>query len=121
MRLRDMNLGALFRLTLCLVLLHGYGHVASEEMNGGCKEEELRNTPRGSDMTGQVPWKSVGEVAGGEAGKVEGDGKPSGISATGDGRAMVLVVDGTGEAVDEAGEDSATVGGCAGTRFKKCR
>ena len=116
-----MNPGVSLRLTLCLVLLHGYGHVASEEMNGGCQEEELRNAPSVPDMTGQVPWKSVGKVARGEAGKVEGDGKPSGMSATGDGSTTVPVVDGTGEAVDEAGEDSETVGDCVGTRFKKCR
>ena len=50
--MRDMKMGVLFRLTFCLVVLHGSGHVSSEEMNGGYIET------RSSSDAG--PWPLVG-------------------------------------------------------------
>ena len=117
-----MTPGVLLRLTACVVMLHGYANVSSEEAGGGYGENDASGFPSVPDLAGQSrESKDVERVAGGGDRTVEGDGKGSWISVPGDGGATVPVVERTGEAADEAGEGSAKPGECVGRRFKKCR
>lgn len=121
-RLQDIKLGVLFRLTFCLVVLHSCAHVSSGEMNDGYNENELTEHRFLPERAGQIPGlRGVGKVIEGDDENVEGDGKDSEISAKGVGMTTERVEEGAGEVVDEAGEAFGKTGECVGTRFKKCR
>ena len=117
-----MNLCVLLRLTVCLVLMHGYGHVASEETDGGFKEGDPREYPSVPEMAGQdLAMGAVEEVVEGDDRRVEDEGNDPGMSVKGDGQPTDLPEEGTAEVVDETGEGFGKTGECAGKRFKKCR
>ena len=106
-----MNLSVLFRLTLCLVMLHGWVDVSPEEIGGGFSKNDSGEVQPLPDLTGQSPGVAgAGIVASRKDGDVEGDGT-----------ATVPVVERVHEAVNQSGEESVTVSECVGTRFKKCR
>lgn len=106
-----MNLSVLFRLTLCLVMLHGWVDASSDEVGGGFSENDSSEVQPLPDSTGQSPGVTgAGIVASRKDGDVEGDGA-----------ATVPVGERVHDAVNETGEESVTVGECVGTRFKKCR
>ena len=117
-----MQSGALLRLTFCLVLLHGCGHVSSEEVSGRTGENDATewNEQQLEGIGGAVD-RVVRKVVKDHGRKVEGDGRDPEQSATGDARTTELVAEGAGEVVDEAGEIPGKVGECVGRRFKKCR
>ena len=111
-----------FRLILGLVLLHGCGHVASEETNGGLGGIEVA--------------ERVVECMEGIRTSVDGDVRIVALDCDvkvegkcGESKAFVAEVDrstesageSAGDAVDEAAEIVANVGECSGKRFKKCR
>ena len=122
LRLSELKPGALFRLTVCLALLQGHSIVSSEEADAGCSENHSSDFPSVPITAGQSPGPKGAElVARGDSGNVEGGCRISGMFAEEDGKATVLVVERTDEAVDEADEESAKVSECVGTRFKKCR
>ena len=111
-----------FRLILGLALLHGCGHAASEETNGGLGEIDVaeRVVER---------MEGIGRAVGGDVGivvvdcdvKVEGKCRESGPPVTEVGETTELIDEGAGEVVDEAAAALANVGECSGRRFKKCR
>ena len=115
-------LGVPARLTLCLVLLYGCGHAASEETNDG---------PGGIEPAERIAErvKGIGKAVDGDVGvvvvdcDVKGEGKcgESGPLATGVGKVANLVDEGASDAVDGAARLVANVGECSGRRFKKCR
>lgn len=110
-----------FRLILGLALLHGCGHVASDDTNGGL----------GIDVTERVVERMEGNgtAVDGNAGivvvdchvKVEGKCGESGPPVTEVDKTAVPVDEGAGEVVNEAVTAIANVGECSGKRFKKCR
>ena len=110
----------LSRLILCLVLLYGCTHAASEET-----KSEIGVT----GSTGRVAERveGIGRTVDGEAAvdvvdcDVTGEGKcgESGQPVTGVGKSANLVDDGAGDAVDGAAGLVANVGECSGRRFKK--
>ena len=110
------------RLALCLVLLYGCGHVASEEANDG--PGSIEPAERIAERV-----KGMGKAVAGDVGvvvvdcDVKGEGKcgESGPFATGVGKVANLVDEGAGDAVDGAAGLVANVGECSGRRFKKCR
>ena len=117
-----MNPGVSFRLILCLVMLHGWVDVSSEEPGGGFGENDSGEVPPMRDLTGQFPGVTNARiVAGCNDGNVEGDDGNFAVAAGCDRRATVPVVDRAHEAVEEAGRATATLGACDGRRFKKCR
>jgi len=111
-----------FRLILGLALLHGCGHVASEETNGGLGE---------FDAAGRVVerMEGVGTTVDGDVRIVVPDCDVKVEGKCGESQALVAEVGGStesagesaGDAVDEAAEIVANVGECSGKRFKKCR
>ena len=112
----------LARLALCLVLLYGCGHAASEETKSGIGE---------TGSAGRIAerMEGIGRAVDGSVGvdavdcDVRGEGKcgESGPSATEVGKVANLVDEGAGDAVDGAAGLVANVGECSGRRFKKCR
>lgn len=117
-----MNLCVLFRLTVCLVLMHGYGHVVSEETDGSFKGGDPREYPSVPETAGQdLAMGAVEEVVEGGDGKVEDGGNDPGMSVKGDGKPADLPEEGTVEVVDETGGGFGKAGECVGRRFKKCR
>ncbi len=110
------------RLTLCLALLHGCGHAASEETKSGIGE---------TGSAGRVAERveGIGRAVDGEVAvdvvecdvKSEGKCGESGPPVTGVGKAAKLVDEGAGEVVEGAAGFVANVGECSGRRFKKCR
>ena len=114
--------GAPFRLILGLALLHGCGHGASEDTNGGLGEIDVaeRVVER---------MEGIGTAVGGNAGivvldcdgKVEGECGESKALVADAGKSTEPAGEGAGDAVDEAAEIVANVGECSGRRFKKCR
>lgn len=111
-----------FRLILGLALLHGCGHVASEDTNGGLGEIDVaeRVVER---------MEGIGTAVGGDVrivvldcdGKVEGECGESKALVADVGKSTEPAGEGAGDAVDEAAEIVANVGECSGKRFKKCR
>ena len=111
-----------FRLILGLALLHGCGHVASEETNGGLGE---------TDVTKRVVerMEGIGTAVDGDVRivvldcgvKVEGKCGESKALVGEAGKSTESAGESAGGAVDEAAEIVANVGGCSGKRFKKCR
>ena len=109
------------RLILGLALLHGCGHVASDDANGRL----------GIDVAERVVerMEGIGTSVDGDAGiivvdcqvKVEGKCGESGPPVTEIDKIAVPVDEGAGEVVDEAAAAIANVGDCSGKRFKKCR
>ena len=114
--------GAPFRLILGLALLHGCGHAASEETNGGLGEIEVAErvvermegigTAVDGDVRIVVPDCDV---------RVEGKCGESKALVAEVGRSTESTGESAGDAVDEAAEIVANVGECSGRRFKKCR
>jgi len=112
----------LSRLTLCLVLLYGCGHAASEETKSEIGETE--SAERIAERLEGIGRTVDGEIAVDAVDcDVKGEGKcgESGPPVTGVGKAANLVDEGAGDAVDEAAGLVANVGECSGRRFKKCR
>ena len=111
-----------FRLILGLALLHGCGHVAAEDTNGGLGEVDVaeRVVER---------MEGIGTAVGGDVrivvldcdGKVEGECGESKALVADVGKSTEPAGEGAGDAVDEAAEIVANVGECSGRRFKKCR
>ena len=117
-----MKLCVLFRLTVCLVMFHGCGHVASEETDGRFREGGPREYPSVRDTEGQtLALGDVEEVVEVDDRKVEGESGSAGISVRGDGKPADPLEEGTLEVFEEAGEGFGKVGECVGKRFKKCR
>ena len=105
------RLRTLFRLTVCLAMLHGCSHVSSQETSGGYRE---------TDAAERIEERADGiarAVDMGAAIAVKGDDSDVGS----DGKAMEMVDEGAGEVVDDTGEALADAGECSGKRFKKCR
>ena len=111
-----------FRLILGLALLHGCGHVASGETDGGLGEIEVaERAVERMEGTGTAVDGDVRIVVPDCDEKVEGK--------CGESKALVAEVGGStesagesaGDAVDEAAEFVANVAECSGKRFKKCR
>ena len=110
------------RLIVCLALLSGCGHAASEETKGGIGE---------TDSAGRIAERveGNGRAVDGNLGvdvvdcdaKGEGRCGESGPPVTGVGKTAEVVDEGAGEAVDEVAGLVANVGECSGSRFKKCR
>ena len=111
-----------FRLILGLALLHGCGHVASEETNGGLGEIEVaeRVVER---------MEGIGAAVDGDVRIVVPDCDVKVKGKCGESKALVAEVGRTTESagenaggtVDKAEEIVANVGECSGRRFKKCR
>ena len=111
-----------FRLILGLALLHGCGHVASEETNGGLGEIDAAErvvermegdgTAVDGDVRIVVPDCDV---------KVEGKCGESTALVAEAGESTESAGESAGDAVDVAVEIVANVGECSGRRFKKCR
>ena len=107
--------GVLFWLTLCAVLLLGFGHGSSEERNGKIKEigaaawneEKVEGAARAVDGGVAVAVTHTDEQA-------EVDGAGPRKSDEGDGGATEPGDEGAGEVLVNVGE-------CVGKRFKKCR
>ena len=117
-----MNSWVLFRLTVCLVLMHGCGHVASVETDGGFKGGDPREYPSVSEMAGQdLAMEAVEEVVEGDDSTVGDEGNDPWMSVKGDGKPTELSEEGTVEVVDEASGEFGKTGECVGRRFKKCR
>ena len=114
------------RLILGLALLHGCGHAASDESNGGLGAIDVaervveRMEGIGKAVAGDVAIvvEDCDVKADGTCGE---SGEPPGQLATGVGGTTKLVDVVVGEAVDEAAGLVANVGECSGKRFKKCR
>ena len=111
-----------FRLILCLALLHGCGHVASEETDGELGEIDVaERVVERMEGIGTAVDGDVRIVVPDCNGKVEGE--------CGESKALVADVEkstepageGAGDAVDDAAGIVANVGECSGKRFKKCR
>ena len=107
--------GVLFRLTLCAVLLLGFGHVSSEERNGIFKEID------GAKWNAEIVEGTARAVDGGVAVAVTHSDKKAEVAGAdpresdeGDARATEPVDEGAGEVLVNVGE-------CVGKRFKKCR
>ena len=117
-----MSPGVSLRLTLCLVMLHGWAGAASEEAGGGFVESDSGEVRLVPDVTGQSPGvQGGGIVAGRDDGNADGEDGGVAMAAERDGGTAVPVAGGAHEAVDATGAASAPVGECEGKRFKKCR
>ena len=117
-----MSPGRLIRLTLCLVMLHGWAGAASDEVGSGLAKSDSGEVLLVPDSTGQSPEKDGGGiVAGREDGNAEGEDGGVAMAAERDGGTAVPVAGGAHEAVDATAAASAPVGECDGKRFKKCR
>ena len=111
-----------FRLILGLALLHGCGHVASEETNGGLGE---------IDVAERVVQRmeGIGTAVDGDVRIVVLDCNVKVEEKCGESKALVAEVgkstESAGESaddvVDEAAETVANIGECSGKRFKRCR
>ena len=114
--------GALFRLTVCLAMLHACGHAASEAANGGYEAsaavERSETHPEGM---GSASGGGSGFVVEHGDGKLEGDGGASGHPIVAVRKATQPVDEVAGDVLGEPGEVSGQVGECSGRRFKKCR
>ena len=110
------------RLALCLVLLYGCGHAASEEAKSGIGE---------TGSAGRVAerMEGIGRTVDGDVRivvldcdvKVEGKCGESKALVAEVGRPTESAGESAGDAVDETAEIVANVGECSGRRFKKCR
>ena len=117
-----MNLSVWFRLTLCLVMLHGWVHASCKEVGDGFGGTDSSEISPPTAVTGLSPGADVaGIVAKGEDGNVGGDGEDVVMTAERNGGATVPVAGRAHDAIGETGEESAAVGECNGRRFKKCR
>ena len=117
-----MSPGVSLRLTLCLVMLHGWGGAVSEEAGGGFVESDSGEVLLVPDMAGLSPGvEGGGIVAGRENGNAEGKDGNVAMAAERDGGTAVPAAGDAHEAVDATGAASAPVGECDGKRFKKCR
>ena len=116
------RLRTLFRLTVCLVMLHGCNLVSSQETSGGYRETDAaERIEERADGIARAVDMDVAIVVKGDDRDVGSDGKDPRKSVRGDGKATEVVDEGTGEVVDDTGEALADVGECSGRRFKKCR
>ena len=114
--------GALFRLTVCLAMLHACGHAASEVTNGGYgASAAVERTETHAEGMGSAAGSGSGFVVEHGDGKLEGDGGASGQPVIAVGKATEPARDGAGEVAGESGEVSGQAGECSGIRFKKCR
>ena len=112
----------LIRLILGLALLHGCGHAASEETNGGLGEiDVVERVVERMEGIGRAVDEAAGIVVVDCDVKVEGKCADSGPPVTEIGETTELVDEGAVEVVDEAAAALANVGECSGRRFKKCR
>ena len=113
--------GAPFRLILGLALLHGCGHVASEDTNGGLGEIEVaERVVERVEGIGTAVDGDVRIVVPDCDGKVEGKcGESKALAEAG--KSAESAGGSAGDAVDVAAEIVANVGECSGKRFKKCR
>lgn len=110
------------RLILGLALLHGCGHVASEDTNGGLGEIDVaERVVERMEGIGTAVDGDVRIVVLDCDGKVEGECGESKALVADVGKSTEPAGEGAGDAVDEAAEIVANVGECSGRRFKKCR
>ena len=110
------------RLTLCLVLLCGCGHAASEEAKSGIGETgSAELVAERVEGIGTAVDRDVRTVVLDCDVKVEGKCGESKALVAEVGRSTESAGEGAGDAVDEAAEIVANVGECSGRRFKKCR
>ena len=122
MRLRDMSRGALLRLTLCLLMLHGWASATAEEAGGRFGEGEPGEVQQVPYLTEQASGVTgAGIVANREDGNVEVDGGNLAMAAEREGGATVPAIERAPASVSATAEESAPVGECSGRRFKKCR
>ena len=111
-----------FRLILVLALLHGCGHAASGETNGGLGEID------GAERVVER-MEGIGTTVDGDVRIVVLDCDVKVEGKCGESKALVAEVgkstesagEGADDAVDEAAEIVANVGECSGKRFKRCR
>ena len=114
--------GALFRLAICLAMLHACGDAASEATNAGYgASAAVERSEAHTEGMGSAVDTDPGFMVEDGDGKLDGDGGVSGHPIDAVRKATQPVDEGAGDVLGEPGEVSGQVGECSGRRFKKCR